>query len=148
MAAFAINYFQQGCKSSMVSHWAGRSWGRAHSWFQALSSPPLPASRLSSATHSSFHRNSPTWISPGKNSPTKFSPEKNSSSSTLFVCATRSTLALQLQTSLKNAKQETRDGRKKWTPLSTSSSKIHAVTFFVALPCEGALGKRRSKSTL
>ena len=70
MVAFAINYFQQGCKSSMVSHWAGRSWGRAHSWFQALSSP-LPASRLSSATHSSFHRNSPTWSSLGKNSPEK-----------------------------------------------------------------------------
>ena len=108
MVAFAINYFQQGCKSSMVSHWAGRSGGRAHSWFQALSSP-LPASRLSSATHSSFHRNSPTWSSPRKNSPTQFSPEKNSSSSTLLVCYTRSTLALPLQTSLK--KRKTRDKR-------------------------------------
>ena len=143
MAAFAINYFQQGCKSSMVSHWAGRSWVGRTLGFKHSPLLPLPASRLSSATHSSFHRNSPTWISPGKNSPTKFSPEKNSS--TLLVCYYRSNLALPLQTSLKNAKQETRDGRKKWTSLSISSLKIHAFTFNVALPCEGASRGKEEK---
>ena len=87
---------------------------------------PLPASRLSSATHSSFHRNSPTWISPGKNSPTKFSPEKNSSSSTLFVCYYRSTWALPLETLKKKCKSKRQE---------TAEKMDFAVNFFLSDSC-------------
>ena len=148
MAAFAINYFQQGCKSSMVSHWAGRSWGRAHSWFQALSSPP-------SASQPSFFGD-PLFLSPqlsnlglsGKNSPTQFSPGKISSSSTLLICYTRSTLVL-VYTSLKNTKQETRDGRKNGLHCQLPPQRFMPLRLIllclVKVPLEG---KRRSKNTL
>ena len=54
-----------------AGHRVGRTLGFKHSPLL-----PLPASRLSSATHSSFHRNSPTWVSPEKTLQLSFLLEK------------------------------------------------------------------------
>ena len=125
-----------------AGHGVGRTLGFKHSPLL-----PLPASRLSSATHSSFHRNSPAWSSPGKNSPTKFSPEKTPPFSLSAPPGQLWLFNYRLLEKMQNKRQETaeKNGLHCQLPPQRFMPLRSMLLCLVKVPLEG---KRRSKSTL